>query len=174
MDHEIPPGPPTHHPCPPPQSPGLMGGTLALLGGKAKTAPVMVAWMVRNLPAVRRPGFDPWVGKNPCRRQRQPTPVISPGESHGQRGLEGYSLWSPAVRHDCLSIQMDGHRGSGGLKARDTGLWGPSGGAGPLASLPSTPTSHHLVSVTRFLFKSTWCSHPGSPLRNSYLSTGGQ
>ena len=28
-------------------------------------------------------GFDPWVGKIPWRRQRQPTPVFWPGEFHG-------------------------------------------------------------------------------------------
>jgi len=39
----------------------------------------------------RRPGFDPWVGKIPLRRQWQPTPVFLPGESHGRRSLVGYS-----------------------------------------------------------------------------------
>ena len=38
--------------------------------------------------------FDPWVGKIPWRRARQPTPVFFPGESHGQRRLAGYSPWS--------------------------------------------------------------------------------
>ena len=41
----------------------------------------------------RRYGFDPWVGKIPWRRKWQPTPVFLPGKSHGQRILEGYSLW---------------------------------------------------------------------------------
>ena len=35
--------------------------------------------------------FDPWVRKIPWRRVWQPTPVFLPGESHGRRGLEGYS-----------------------------------------------------------------------------------
>ena len=42
--------------------------------------------MVKNLPAMRRPGFDPWVGKIPWRRERTPTPVFWPGEfciAHG-------------------------------------------------------------------------------------------
>ena len=38
-----------------------------------------------------RPGFDPWVGKIPWRREWLPTPVFLPGELHGQRSLEGYS-----------------------------------------------------------------------------------
>ena len=41
----------------------------------------------------RRPGFDPWVGKIPWRREWQPTPVFLPEESHGQRSLAGYSPW---------------------------------------------------------------------------------
>ena len=34
-----------------------------------------------------RPGFNPWVGKIPWRRQWQPTPVLFLGKSHGQRSL---------------------------------------------------------------------------------------
>jgi len=34
------------------------------------------------------PGFDPWVGKIPWRRERLPTPVFWPGEYHGL-----YSPW---------------------------------------------------------------------------------
>ena len=49
--------------------------------------------MVKNLPASadrrKRRRFDPWVGKIPWRRARQPTLVFLPGESHGQRRLEG-------------------------------------------------------------------------------------
>ena len=41
----------------------------------------------------RRCVFDPWVGKIPGKRKWQPTLVFLPGESHGQRSLEGYSLW---------------------------------------------------------------------------------
>ena len=32
-------------------------------------------------------------GKIPWRRKWQPTPVFLPGESHGQRSLEGCSPW---------------------------------------------------------------------------------
>ena len=42
---------------------------------------------------VGRPGFDPWVGKNPWRRAWQPTPVFLPGESHG-------GPWGRRVGHD--------------------------------------------------------------------------
>ena len=37
----------------------------------------------------RRHEFDFWVGNIPWRRKWQPTPVFLPGESHGQRSLEG-------------------------------------------------------------------------------------
>ena len=40
-----------------------------------------------------RPRFDPWAGKIPWRRERQPTPVFLPGEFHGERNLAGYSPW---------------------------------------------------------------------------------
>ena len=39
------------------------------------------AQTVKNLPAKRFDGFDPWVGKIPWRRAWQPTPVLLPGES---------------------------------------------------------------------------------------------
>ena len=37
--------------------------------------------------------FSPWVRKVPWRRLWQSTPVLLPGESHGQRSLVGYSPW---------------------------------------------------------------------------------
>ena len=39
----------------------------------------------------KRQGFDPWVGKIPCWRAWQPTPVFLPGKSQGQRSLVGHS-----------------------------------------------------------------------------------
>ena len=39
------------------------------------------------------PEFDPWAGKIRWRNKRQPSPVILPGKSHGQRSLAGYSSW---------------------------------------------------------------------------------
>ena len=60
---------------------GLLDGLPRWLNGKESTC------------QCRRPGFDPWVGKIPWRRESQPTPVFLPGESHGQRSLVGYSPW---------------------------------------------------------------------------------
>ena len=54
----------------------------------------------------RRWGFDPWVGKIPCRRKWQPTPVFLPRESHGQRSLAGCSPWGcRRVKHDLVTKQ---------------------------------------------------------------------
>jgi len=50
----------------------------------------------KNLPASAGDVKDVgsmWVGKIPWRRKWQPTPGFLPGESHGQRGLVGYSPW---------------------------------------------------------------------------------
>ena len=43
----------------------------------------------------RRHGFYHWVGKIPWRRKWQPTQLLLPGKSHGQRSLVGYSPWDP-------------------------------------------------------------------------------
>ena len=39
----------------------------------------------------KRLGFNPWVRKIPWRRKWYPSPLFLPGESHGQRNLEGCS-----------------------------------------------------------------------------------
>ena len=51
------------------------------------------ASVVKNLPAGRSPGFNSWVGKIPWKREWQPTPVLLPRKSQGQRSLKGYSPW---------------------------------------------------------------------------------
>ena len=67
--------------------------------------------VVKNMPANAgdvRDSFNPWVGKIPCRRTWQPTPVFLPGESHGQRRQVGYSPWgrkeSDTTRRLTLSL----------------------------------------------------------------------
>ena len=54
----------------------------------------------------RRCGFDPWVRKIPWRRAWQPTPVLLPGESHGQGSLAGYSP------QGCKVVSTVGHNWS--------------------------------------------------------------
>ena len=38
-------------------------------------------------------GVNYWVRKIPWKKKWQPTPVLLPGKSHGQKSLEGYSPW---------------------------------------------------------------------------------
>ena len=49
-------------------------------------------------------GFNPWIGKIPWRRVWQPIPVFLPGESHGQKGLVGFSPQGLRVRHDWSAL----------------------------------------------------------------------
>ena len=53
----------------------------------------LVVRTVKNLPAMQEARFDPWVGKIPCGRVWQPTPIFLPGESHGQRNLGHKELY---------------------------------------------------------------------------------
>ena len=58
---------------------------------------------------LKRCGFDLWVGKIPLRRKWQPT-VLSPGKSHAQRSLVGYSLWGcKRVRYDWAHTHTHTH-----------------------------------------------------------------
>ena len=50
--------------------------------------PQQLSWQ-RILLQFWRPGFDPWVGKMPWRRERLPTPVFWPGESQGLYSSRG-------------------------------------------------------------------------------------
>ena len=48
----------------------------------------LLAQLVKNSPECRRPGFNPWVGKIPWRKERLLTPAFWPREFHGL-----YSPW---------------------------------------------------------------------------------
>ena len=77
-----------------------------------------------------RPGFNPWVGKIPWRRQWQPTPVFLSGEIHGQRSLAGYSPW--------------------GHKESDTTEW--------LTTWPHNINEYANRQIKVFLIQNAWCS----------------
>ena len=53
----------------------------------------LVAQMVKCLSAMQETQVQSWVGKMPWRMKWQPTAVLLPGKSHGQRSLVGYSPW---------------------------------------------------------------------------------
>ena len=46
-----------------------------------------------NAGGTKDEGSIPGLGGSPGARKWQPTPVFLPGKSHGQRSLEGYSIW---------------------------------------------------------------------------------
>ena len=56
-----------------------------------------LSWLRIHLQC-RRPGFDPWVGKIPWRRERLTTPVCWPGEFHG--------LYSPKESDTTESLSL--------------------------------------------------------------------
>ena len=60
--------------------------------------------VVKNPPV--RCEFYPRVEKIPWRRAGQPTPVFLPGESYGQKRLEGYRPWGCKSRTQ-LSDTLD-------------------------------------------------------------------
>ena len=57
----------------------------------------------------RRHRFNPWVWKIPWRRKWQPTPVILPRKSHGQRNLAGYSPWGQNTTEQLNNWVCDSH-----------------------------------------------------------------
>ena len=55
--------------------------------------------MVRNLLAMQEACVQALAQEDPLEEAWQPTPVLLPGESHGQRSLAGYSPWSYRELH---------------------------------------------------------------------------
>ena len=51
--------------------------------------------MAKNLPAVQETHVPSLGWEDPLEKGLATTPVFLPGESHRQRNLVGYSLWSP-------------------------------------------------------------------------------
>ena len=70
-----------------------------------------VALVLKNPPANgedMRHKFDPWVRRIPWRRKWKPTPVVLPGESHGQRSLAGYRTQGyKRVGHNLVTKQQN-------------------------------------------------------------------
>ena len=62
-------------------------------------------------------GSNPWVRKIPWRRKQQPTPVLLPGEFHGERSLTCYRPWGrKRVGHSLVNNNKK--RQTGGLSRR--------------------------------------------------------
>ena len=71
----------------------------------------------------RRCRLDPWVGKIPWRRKWQPTPVLLPGKSHGQRSLAGCSPWGCKRARHVLATKQQAKRGKGTTQHHPVGKW---------------------------------------------------
>ena len=82
--------------------PSFRGLQLCILRSKSRVAQLYKesAYQSRRH---QRHGFNPWVRKILWRRKWQPTAVFSPGKSHGQRNLMGYSPW------DCKELDPTEH-----------------------------------------------------------------
>ena len=84
--------------------------------------------------------FNPWVGKMPWRRERQPTPVFLPGEFHGQKKGKISCSHPP------------------GMSVKETHSWDDTGKILPtapqLTSLPCSVASNHICFVIAVL-----CGH---------------
>ena len=67
----------------------------------------------------KRYRFDPWVGKIPCRKAWQLTPVFLPGKFHGLGSLAAYH---PEGSKELDNMKIDlgyMHQGTGGKDAVD-------------------------------------------------------
>ena len=70
---------------------------------------ILVAQMVKSLPAMQETQVQLWVEKITSRRKWLPTPVFLPGEFHGQRSLAGYSTCAHRVRQDRVTYTFTFH-----------------------------------------------------------------
>ena len=97
----------------------------------------LVVQMVKGLPTMRRPGFDPWVGKILWRRKWQPTPVFLPRKSHGLRSLVDYSPWGRKESDTTEWLHL----------AQWARRWSWSNPHTYLPSAPSTPAQGVVVAI---------------------------
>ena len=91
-----------------------------ILYSNAYVLPLWLSWEIICLQC-ERPGFNPWVGKIPCRRERLPLQENFPGGSGGksvclQCGRPGFDLWwgrptgegnGNPFQYSCLENLMD-------------------------------------------------------------------
>ena len=59
---------------------------------------------------LRDVGLIPGSGRSPWRREWLPTSVFSPGESHGQRSLAGYSAWGHKESDTTEQLSLEAYR----------------------------------------------------------------
>ena len=52
-----------------------------------------MAQIVKRLPTMRETQVQSLGREDPLEKEKQPSPVLLPGKSHGQRSMVGYSPW---------------------------------------------------------------------------------
>ena len=103
-------------PCPPPRdlpNTGIESWSLVLQADSLPSGASLVTQMVKHLPAMRETRVWSLSWEDPLEKEGQPSPVFLPGESHGQRGLVGYSPWchkelaiTEWLTHSCYIIDI--------------------------------------------------------------------
>ena len=118
--------------------------TVTRLAECSQSLPVWLSGKESTCPCRRRE-LDPWYGKIPCRRKRQPTPVFVPGKSHGQRNLVGYGPWGhKRVRHNrATKEQQQQYISLTHPRSQPEGCWEPGWGL----TLQLNPLPKHDQSV---------------------------
>ena len=100
-----------------------------------------------------RPGFDSLIGKISWRRAWQPTPVLLPGESHGQRSLMDFSPRGRRVGHDWATK----HTHAQGWNTLFTHLSVDTWGASTFWLRGIICYEHGFITISsRFSFQSFW------------------
>ena len=64
----------------------------------------LVAQLVKNSPAKQETWIQSLGWEDPLEKEWQSTPVLLPGESHGQRSLAGYGPWD--LRESDMTEQL--------------------------------------------------------------------
>ena len=159
----------------------------------------LVAQLVKNSPAVQeKPGLDPWVGKIPWRREREPTPVFWPGEFQGLDSPWGPIEWD---MKELLSLHFTScrvHHVNTGLDEALTGnkiaerninnliyadaaaakllqscptLCDPTDGSPPGSPIPGKAKSESVAAQSFLTLKDPMdCSLPGSSVHGIFLA----
>ena len=72
--------------------------------------------MVKNRPAMQKPGFDPWVRKISWRKEMATHSSILAWKSHGQRSLGGYDPWGHKESDTTERLLLPPHTARSGWK----------------------------------------------------------
>ena len=104
----------------------------------------LVGLVLKNLLA-KDVDWIPWVGKIPCKRKWQPTPIFSPGKPRGQRSLAGCSLPGCGVSGMTAHTKKRNQRSGASLAAQGWGTWAqPRPGQIPQAAERPSPEAAEL------------------------------